>query len=612
FIRREGVWFCNTGGRANRGWVPITPQLALADCGDWPPARVLGDELRFSNCQSCHGSQIQVSLDSATPKYETTFSSLGINCESCHGPGRRHLALVKDAQAVASEEIGMSPLATLTKDGSLGVCWQCHALKDRLQGGFVSGKPLDAYYSVHLPQLGERAHFADGRVRTFGYQEGHLWSDCYVSGGMTCTSCHDPHSQGYRDVNGTPLAGRDDDRQCTSCHQAKGAAVEAHTRHSAASAGSRCVACHMPYLQEPEIGTALRYARSDHAIPVPRPAADAALGITSSCRGCHTDRTEQALNAQVADWYGTLKPRASAITAALELPTETDREKAAGRVLRAEEKHTAALFAGMALFAEQFLSADMPTLEREVIERLEQLSSHPNLDVRALALASLHLAAGERGAVRTFLAARLKALGADESRVRSRWTVVLGFFADRERDRGDASAGAAIYAKALEIEPDNARLHLNRGVALAQTGDYAPAVASIERSLVLNPSQPLALVNLGISRSAQGDKMGAMAAYQKALSFNVREALAWFNLGNVYFELGRESEAGAAYAKAVESDPSLPLAHFYLARALAKSGAIARALREVDAGLEFDPQNAEALGAREQLQRMLVSPPASQ
>ena len=49
FSRAGGAWFCNTSGRANRGWVPITPDIALHDCADWPPTRVLGDEPRFSN-----------------------------------------------------------------------------------------------------------------------------------------------------------------------------------------------------------------------------------------------------------------------------------------------------------------------------------------------------------------------------------------------------------------------------------------------------------------------------------------------------------------------------------------------------------------------------------
>ncbi|MGH7709973.1 MAG: multiheme c-type cytochrome, partial [Gemmatimonadaceae bacterium] len=176
FIKREGTWFCNTNARANRGWVPITADLALADCGDWPPTRVLGDELRFANCQSCHGSQIDVALDSTSHAYRTTFTTLGINCESCHGPGRQHIDLVTSGEGARTGDVGMRPLATLAKDRSLGICWQCHALKDQLLPAYRSGSDLLQHYSTLLPILGDAPFYPDGRIRTFAYQQGHLYS----------------------------------------------------------------------------------------------------------------------------------------------------------------------------------------------------------------------------------------------------------------------------------------------------------------------------------------------------------------------------------------------------------------------------------------------------
>ncbi len=36
YSRQLDAWFCNTATRADRGWAPVTADMSLADCGDWP------------------------------------------------------------------------------------------------------------------------------------------------------------------------------------------------------------------------------------------------------------------------------------------------------------------------------------------------------------------------------------------------------------------------------------------------------------------------------------------------------------------------------------------------------------------------------------------------
>lgn len=610
FARQQGVWFCNTNSRLSRGWIPITPDLALADCGDWPPARVLGDEARFSNCQSCHGSQITVTLDTAAQRYRTSVGSLGVNCESCHGPGKAHIALAASPSAVASGETGMTALATLSKDASLGTCWQCHALKDEIRPGFVSGQRLETHFSLLMSQLGTPAYYADGRVKTFAYQQGHLYSDCYLSGSMTCTSCHDPHSQGYRDVAGAPLPGRVADRQCTGCHASKSDRVAEHTKHAPGSAGSRCVSCHMPYLQEPEVGSAVQYARSDHSIAIPRPAFDSSLGVVNACAGCHRERGTAALQSQVTRWYGALKPHPRAVTALLALQRDGDAgdsDDVSLAVLDTAERNTAALFAGLASFAERRLTPDMVSLDKEIHARLEGLARHRDLDVRALALASLHHARGTRRATRDFLSQQLRGLGAAEADVRARWAVALGFFADRLRDSGNTTGSVLTYQKALEIQPASARVLLNLGLAFADAGGLAQAVDSYRRSLTIDGRQPLALINLGIALEAGHDLAAAIASYRQAIAINAHEPLAYVNLGNALAKSGDVPGAIPFWQRAVTLDPTISLANFNLARAWAQQGAMKKALDAMDRGLEFDPRNAEMARVRDEMKGSLTT-----
>ena len=608
FSRQKATWFCNTIARGNRGWVPVTPALALTSCVDWPPTRVMGDEPRFSNCQSCHGSQITVSLDTLARAYRTGFQSLGINCESCHGPGAVHVARARDPEAMSSGDLGMRPLAALPKDQSLGTCWQCHALKDRLRSGYSSGEALAEYYSIRLPQLGDEPFFPDGRVRTFAYQEGHLYSDCYRNGGMTCTSCHDPHTQQYRDVAGAPLSGRFDDHQCTSCHASKADSVSRHTKHADGSAGSRCVACHMPYLQQPELGTAIPYARSDHSIAIPRPLADSAIGIVSACKGCHTDRPASALEESVRGMYGELKPVPKAVDALRRARDESlPRGGAARLVLNADERHTQALFAGMAWFLEHHLSRDMVELERDVIARLEQLARHEDDDVAAMALASLHFARGTEVRTRGFLIASLDSLRGDsrEGRIRARWGVILGYLADRARGLGDAPSAVELYRRAREVDPGNARIPLNHGIALNESGNPAAAVAAYNASLAMESAQPLTLVNLGIALAARNDLSGAMAAYRRAIALNPREPLAYFNIAAIYAGQGAGDSAVVNFLRAAELDPSLAVANFYASRLLLDMGNAREALRQIENGLRFDPSATDAAQMRDRLRQQL-------
>jgi tetratricopeptide (TPR) repeat protein len=609
YSRQGRAWFCNTIARGNRGWVPVTPALAITDCVDWPPTRAMGDEPRFSNCQSCHGSQIRVALDTSARAYRTEIQSLGVNCESCHGPGAPHLTKLRDPAAVARGDVGFRALATLSKDQSLGTCWQCHALKDQLRPGYSSGLTLAEFYSIRLPQLGDEAFLPDGRIRTFAYQEGHLYSDCYRNGGMTCTSCHDPHSQQYRDVTGAPLPGRFDDHQCTSCHASKADSVSRHTHHASDSPGSRCTACHMPYLQQPELGTAIPYRRSDHSIPIPRPLADSGLGIVGACQACHGQIPVSVLDANVRQFYGELKPLPTAVQA-LNRAKEGVPRGAAGRLLlNAEERHTQALFSGMAWFLENHLTRDMVDLERDVITRMESLAHHEDDDVAAIALASLHLTRGAEVRTRHFLIAALDSLGNRETRIRSRWGVIMGYLADRARGQGDAAEAVELYRRAREVDPLNHRIPLNLGLALNDAGNPAAAIEAYNASLDMQNAQPLTLVNLGIALQARGDIPGAIAAYRRVIALNPREPLAYFNLAAAYAGQAALDSALANFVRAAELDPSLAVANFYASRLLLDQGNPREALRRIEAGLRFDPSATDARQMRDQLRSRLGRQP---
>ncbi len=594
YSRQLDAWFCNTGTRLERGWTPITAEMALADCGDWPPRRVLGTLQDFSNCQSCHGSQIVARLEPGTG-IETHWTSLDINCESCHGPARRHVELMAaaDTGTVDPADIGLPSRVTDGVEESLDVCFQCHAVKDVVQDGHLPGARFADYYALKLPILGGDIYLRDGRVSSFAYQGTHLASSCYADGSMTCVSCHEPHGLGYWDINRAPLADETDDRQCTSCHAAKAAAPETHTFHPPDSPGARCVSCHMPYLQHPGVGWTVPFARSDHTIPIPRPELDARLGLVSACRGCHTDRSEFRLQAQVDEWWGATKPLDPASAGLLAVTDATGAELAARLLLHPDEPGAMARFQGLAGFLAGWVRPG-GGLGGDAAERVNRLAESLDLDVRALALATLHVADSTDGAA---------VAASDESlAVRRRWAMILGFLSQNAMLGGDLEAAESLLLRARAVLPGDAGVLRALGSFYHDADEYSQAIRAYTESLAADPVQPSVHVDLGITRAAAGDAAGAIREYERALRLNPNETLAYLNLGNVQLRGGDLASAIRSYERAVAVGPEFSRAHLNLAIALAQTGRIEEAIPHARLAVELAPADPAARATLAQLE----------
>jgi tetratricopeptide (TPR) repeat protein len=256
---------------------------------------------------------------------------------------------------------------------------------------------------------------------------------------------------------------------------------------------------------------------------------------------------------------------------------------------------------------EAYLRPDDAALTPDVEADLLALSRSADLDVRALALASLHYARGDSPEVRRELARALESAGeerADEA-LRARWVLALGYLGDRARDRSDFVVASAAYRKALQLRPDDARVLQALGQMHSRAGSYAEAVASYRRSLDVDAEQPLTWVNLGIALAASGDAAGARGAYEEALRLNPHESLAHFNLGNLHRRADRLPDAAAAYARAVAASPGLGQAHFELARTYILLGRPADALPHARRAVELLPDDASSRAMVTDLERVV-------
>ena len=455
YSKHEDSWFVQL--KSDEKWVKIRKDIKLDDLYNWPPHRTLGEINDISNCQQCHGSQIIAKK--VNDVYDVKFTSLSINCESCHGPAKEHATIMSGiVNNVLNNDqgIGIQTAVGLSTDESLNMCFQCHAVKTPIREDYLPGENLQEFYSLKLPLLGNENPFGlNGRIKTFGYSLNHLYSDCYLNGAMDCTSCHNPHSNSYQDIAGNALIGRFDDNQCLSCHMAKSNDITAHTYHKPESEGSSCVACHMPARQHLAIGTEIQYKRTDHTVAIPRPSFDAAQGLESACKQCHVDISEEDLQLTINDWYGPIKPLHPVIANRMKVNERTTGGDAAKVLLQPQHEHPMGQFANLTYFIKRYLSPGMTYLDLQIIEKLKDYTENEDIDIKALAYAGLHYSQYNNPQVKRFLTDEIKKLGQNEESVRRRWGLILDYFGSVFYLSGDKAKAIECYELASEVLPDD-------------------------------------------------------------------------------------------------------------------------------------------------------------
>ncbi len=245
------------------------------------PSVQVGD----AKCDGCHTTGFVTTKDPATGRWTGTSASLGVGCESCHGPGGNHV------KAPSGKNI-VNPLRLNARQQNQ-LCAQCHSrLTNKAERdlafptGFVAGNV----------DLHDRAEFW-----SYSTQPGFFWVNEYANknrqqyqdirlsphqqAGVTCITCHSPHStqKGYAQVRG------DKNELCSSCHRPSQAMYAGSTM---AAVGVGCTDCHMARIASRATATAKTRVFWDVSSHTFRPvlASEAAdFKMRSSCDGCHED-----------------------------------------------------------------------------------------------------------------------------------------------------------------------------------------------------------------------------------------------------------------------------------------------------------------------------------
>lgn len=168
---------------------------------------------RVASCIGCHVTTARIEKD------EVVDLRPNVNCESCHGPGRRHVELVESGTGTGGIQFASRNRHPVKE---VEMCGRCHRLPQVVDGRLLKREN---------PRL--------TRFQPVGLMQ----SACFVqSGGMlSCSTCHDPH----RTAKATTR--RQYEAKCVACHQKDdpGTSLFRHVPCKV-SPGSDCVRCHMP------------------------------------------------------------------------------------------------------------------------------------------------------------------------------------------------------------------------------------------------------------------------------------------------------------------------------------------------------------------------------
>lgn len=126
-------------------------------------------------------------------------------------------------------------------------------------------------------------------------------------------------------------------------------------------------------------------------------------------------------------------------------------------------------------------------------------------------------------------------------------------------DERDPVAGAALYERALELDPELAIAWTNLGNLRYNAKNVSGAIECYQRALELEPSQPEGHYNLGYVRLRVGwghDREEGMRLLTRATELDPAFADAWYNLGMAYREQNQDAKAARCFARYVELEPT--------------------------------------------------------
>ncbi len=279
----------------NKAWRPYF----VANGTDWWSTLYPPDNMKRPTgptCDGCHSVDYNIQTNQV--------AEWNVGCERCHGPGSAHID-----HATRGNILNPARMDTVSANDT---CIQCHSqgrpLTNPIEGkyydwpvGYHVGLALRDYWQLEDHKLGEQTftHFPDGTAHKNRMQGNDFAQSVMYRRGIMCFDCHDVHGTKNNAQLRKPI-----NAICLDCHGPgsrngpREATLAEHTHHKEGSAGSECVACHMPKIEVTIPGVFVRA----HTFAFITPAMTDKYKIPNPCTSCHMDKSTAWASDAMRHW----------------------------------------------------------------------------------------------------------------------------------------------------------------------------------------------------------------------------------------------------------------------------------------------------------------------
>ncbi len=596
------TWYAEAGGH----W-------AMSPGYDRPGHQGFSRETPY-RCMFCHNAYPEVDRRAAKWDGGTVFPNKlpeGIDCQRCHGPGKRHVDTARSGAAAESVRTAIVNPARLEPARQMEICMQCHLestsaplpaplmRSGRSVFSYQAGEPLGDFllFFDHAPGAGHDDKF---EIVSAAYR--FRKSACFASSSerLLCTTCHDPHRAAAREETEQKT-----ERVCRNCH---GSSFVQRVQAGGHPEARSCVGCHMPKRPADDV---IHVTVTDHRIQrkpspdsfaanrkeaLPPPYAGEVVLSYPAVPSAGSDAGILRAVAQVK--------RLANVPAGFDmlegLLRDTRPPMARAYYEMAEASFTAGRVGRSAPYYQEAIKCEPdewrywfglgrslqgsgePTRAVSAYERARALSGDPV--TLLLAIADTYLGQGNLGAA---AAAARDAIGRNRESAAAH--AKLGHTLLR---RGDMEGAERALREAVRLGPEAGSIRVNLADALIRLGKLDDARQELEWALLSGPSVEEAQGAWFRDMAKTGDAQEATSQYQASLRSQMTAP--HVNLGTVLMMQGDLDRAINHYRLAVNADPESSVALTNLGLALIQSGEAAEARRCLEKAVRNSPNLFEA------------------